>query len=201
MIALKRLSIFLVSIIFVSLGAISIAESKPEAPKKTAPIVAEENQKDNSKEEVEYVYTPEGKIDPFVSFIEQQAQTMSQVPKKGVSPNDLQKMQAILDDLKRPKTELQTIPLESISLTSIMKIEDKVVGMVKGPQDAKGYFLKKGTYIGTNGGVVEEIVNEEKITDLGKQFIRKVVIKEPYLDENQKISYRHVELKMPGDYE
>jgi hypothetical protein len=73
--------------------------------------------------------------------------------------------------------------------------------MVKGPDDAKGYFLKKGTYIGTNGGVVEEIVNEEKVTDLGKQLVRKVIIKEPYLDENQKISYRQVELKMPGGYE
>jgi Tfp pilus assembly protein PilP len=199
---MKRQLLFFVLSFFLGIGAFSIAEGKAAAPKKTAPIVAEEKQKDNTKEEAEeYVYTSQGKTDPFVSFIAKQPQTLTQVPKKGVEPSELQKMLAILDDLKRPKTELQTIPLESISLTSILKTGEEVVGMVKGPDDAKGYFLKKGTYIGTNGGVVEEIVNEEKVTDLGKQLVRKVIIKEPYLDENQKISYRQVELKMPGGYE
>jgi len=48
-----------------------------------------------------------------------------------------------------------------------------------------------------NGGVVEDIISEERNTELGKQIIRKVIIKEPYLDQDGKIKYRRVELNMP----
>jgi len=155
-----------------------------------------------TESEPEYTYSPEGKTDPFEAFIARKPQSLSQLPQKGGGASDeLRKALAFLDELKRPKTELQTIPLDAISLTSIIKSDGKTVAMVRGPRDAKGYLLKKGTYIGTEGGVVEEIVDEERMTDLGKQLTRKVVVKEPYLDENQKISYRHVELKMPGGYE
>lgn len=156
---------------------------------------------DQPPEEPEYTYNPEGKTDPFDAFVVQKSRNLSQVKESDVSGEELQKMLAILQDLKRPKTELQTIPLAAIELTAILKTEDQTVAMVKGPKGAKGYMLKEGTYIGKEGGVVEEIVNEEKMTDLGKQLIRKVVIKEPYLDEKRKISYRHVELKMPGSFE
>jgi hypothetical protein len=148
----------------------------------------------------EYRYDPEGKTDPFDPFIVKKAQSLSQVKKGDVSGAELEKMLAILQDLKRPKTELQTIPLAAIKLTSILSSNDHTVAMVKGPEGSKGYMIKKGTYIGKNGGVVEEIINDEKMTDLGKQLIRKVVIKEPYLDEKRKISYRNVELTMPGAF-
>ncbi len=152
------------------------------------------------EEEVEYHYDPEGKTDPFEPFVVQKEASLSQLAKKDTS-GELQKMLALLEDLKRPKTELQTIPLSGMTLTSIVKSGDSTLAMVKGPQGGKGYLLEKGTYIGTNGGVVEEIISEERMTDLGKQLIRKVVIKEPYLDADRRISYRRVELKMPGSFE
>ncbi len=148
-----------------------------------------------------YRYNPEGKTDPFDPFIVQKSQNLSQVKESDVSGAELQKMLAILRDLKRPKTELQTFPLAAIKLTSIISTGDQTLAMVRGPEGGKGYLLEKGTYIGKNGGVVKEIINEEKMTDLGKQLIRKVVIKEPYLDEKRKISYRHVELTMPGSFD
>ena len=62
----------------------------------------------------------------------------------------------------------------------------------------RNMMIKKGTFIGTNGGVVEKIVSEVKQTDLGEQIVRKVVIKEPYLDERGHLKYRLLEMNMPG---
>jgi len=181
----------------------------PPAGEEPPPKVEQKGEEgDQAKEETAdvqddeaYRYNPEGKTDPFDPFIVQKAQNLSQVKESDVSGAELQKMLAILQDLKRPKTELQTFPLAAIKLTSIISTGDQTVAMVRGPEGGKGYLLKKGTYIGKNGGVVEEIINEEKMTDLGKQLIRKVVIKEPYLDEKRKISYRNVELTMPGSFD
>ena len=106
----------------------------------------------------------------------------------------------MLKDLKKPRTELQRIEISDLVLTAIIKTHGKVVAMVKGPEKSRGYMIKKGTFIGTNGGVVEEIISEERKTVLGKQLIRKVIIKEPYLDNDGKLRYRRIEMKMPGSY-
>jgi len=179
------------------------SETTPPAPEANREPGQGEGKADVPKaeeKEPEYSYDPRGKMDPFAAFVVTQEKSLSQI-KEGDVSEDLQRMLAILQDLKRPKTELQTIPLPSIRLTAIIKSEDQTVAMVRGPDGGKGYLLKKGTYIGQNGGVVEEIINEETSTDLGKQLIRKVVIKEPYLDSDRKISYRNVELKMPGSFD
>jgi Tfp pilus assembly protein PilP len=173
--------------------------SGTKPPEKKQEVSKDEAAKTGEQEE-EYTYDPQGKTDPFAAFVVRQEKSLSQIKESDVS-EDLQKVLAILQDLKRPKTELQTIPLPAIQLTAIVKAEDQSVAMVRGPNGGKGFLIKKGTYIGKNGGVVEEIVNEERATDLGTQLVRKVVIKEPYLDTNRKISYRHVELKMPGSFD
>jgi len=192
------------TLLFGSAGFLTAAP--PPAEDRTPPKVEEKDQEDPTQQETAslegetYRYNPGGKTDPFDPFIVQKAQSLSQVKEGDVTGSELQKMLAILQDLKRPKTELQTFPLSAIKLTSIISTGGQTVAMVRGPEGGKGYMLKKGTYIGKNGGVVEEIINEEKMTDLGKQLIRKVVIKEPYLDEKRKISYRNVELTMPGSF-
>ena len=192
------------ALLFCWTGLLSAAPPPPED--QTPPKVEQKGKGDPGKqataalEDEEYRYDPEGKTDPFDPFIVQKSQSLSQVKEGDVTGAELQKMLAILQDLKRPKTELQTFPLAAIKLTSIISTGGQTVAMVRGPEGGKGYLLEKGTYIGKNGGVVEEIINEETMTDLGKQLIRKVVIKEPYLDEKRKISYRHVELTMPGSF-
>ena len=45
---------------------------------------------------------------------------------------------------------------------------------------------------------MEKIISEEKTTDLGKQVIRVVVIKEPYLDNKGNLKYKEIEMKMSG---
>jgi hypothetical protein len=82
-------------------------------------------------------------------------------------------------------------------LTAIIRADEKSMAMVRGPSGV-GYMLKKGTAIGKNGGVVENIVSEETDTALGKQMIRKVVIKEPYLDQDGKLKYKDIEMRMSG---
>jgi Tfp pilus assembly protein PilP len=185
-------------------GAGATVDAAPKTPAKTPPVqeaqVAEKGDV-KSVTPSEFVYDPQGKTDPFESFIVKKSQTITQLQKSGQRDEELQKVLAQLEALKQARTELQTIPLAAVSLTSIVKADNQVAAMVKGPEGGKGYLLKKGTYIGTNGGVVQEIIDEERMTDLGKQLVRKVVIKEPYLDEQRKISYRNVELKMPGSFD
>jgi type IV pilus assembly protein PilP len=143
-----------------------------------------------------YTYNPEGKTDPFAPFIVEQERSLTQLESAPVS-DQLMKMLSLLADLKEPKTELQRIGINELVLTSIVKTDEETVAMVRGPSGV-GYMLRKGTAIGKNGGVVEEIVSEETETPLGKQMIRKVVIKEPYLDREGKLQYKDREMRMAG---
>ena len=61
-----------------------------------------------------------------------------------------------------------------------------------------GYVVKKGTYMGTKGGVVEKIVRETKKTQFGRAVIRKLIIKEPYINEEGVIDYKLIEMEMEG---
>lgn len=197
---MKNASVIWMTFAFLLLWAGPLTGATPESAEKKPPEVKEKAPVQEA-EDTPYRYEPEGKTDPFDPFIVKKTPDLTQIREGDPAGEELRRMLAILEDLKRPKTELQTIPLSAIQLTSILKTGEQSVAMVKGPMGAKGYMLKKGTYIGENGGVVEEIINEELMTDLGKQLIRKVVIKEPYLDENRKINYRQVELKMPGSFD
>ena len=205
MIGVKRALVpFFAAAVFVLSGIGSAVDAAPKTREKTPPV---QEAQDAGKGDAniappsDYVYDPQGKTDPFDPFIVKKSDTVTQLEKSSQYDQELQRVLNQLKDLKQARTELQTIPLAAVSLTSIVKTDEQVAAMVKGPKGGKGYLLKKGTYIGTNGGVVEEIVDEERMTDLGKQQIRKVVIKEPYLDDERKISYRNVELKMPGSFD
>jgi hypothetical protein len=64
-------------------------------------------------------------------------------------------------------------------------------------QSGRGYRLEKGTYIGKKGGVVDKIISEEQMTSFGKQSVRKITIKEPYINRDQNLDYRIIEMEMP----
>lgn len=93
-----------------------------------------------------------------------------------------------LEDLKKPRTELQTLGLSQLTLTAIIQSKTGNWAMVRDPK-GMGYILKEGTRIGTNGGVVSRIAINEK----------KVVIKEPYIDKEIHIKYKPVEMELPDD--
>ncbi len=100
-----------------------------------------------------------------------------------------------LEALREPYTDLQKLELAQLTLTAIVSTTGKAWAMVRDKM-GRGYILKKGTFIGTNGGVVKDIVWKVKKALFGKQYVRKVLIKEPYLSKNQYIKYKTIEMKM-----
>ncbi len=147
----------------------------------------------------EYVYEPKGKIDPFFPFILKKEEGVSEEMLAGLTPTEkIKKALNILKEMKKAKTELQTIPLSKLELSSILNNGKQYIAMVREKGKDKGYIIKKGTPIGTRGGVVEDIISIEKETELGKQLIRKIIIKVPYIGSEGDIKFKRVEMSMPG---
>ncbi len=152
--------------------------------------VEEKNTPESKKEK--YVYNPAGKTDPFESFLKKAGGVRGKSLSAGGGKFD--DVEAIMST-SEPETELEKIELSKLTLTSVMKGKNKVWAMVVDPK-GRGYFIEKGTKIGMQSGFVDEIVCEEKRTDLGLETVRKVVVKVPYRDRNRNIIYRSIEMEM-----
>ncbi|MBN1277662.1 MAG: pilus assembly protein PilP [Deltaproteobacteria bacterium] len=153
------------------------------------------------KEEAAYVYNPAGKTDPFVPFIVEvveRTKTTQEKAAKASSSEWQAKMESMLKEMKEPKTELQRIDIANLTLTSVIKGKDKIWAMVSDP-DGRGYLIKKGTCIGTNGGIVEEIISEDRQTSFGTEAVRKITIKEPFFNQDRQLDYKKIEMKMPSE--
>jgi len=148
-----------------------------------------------------------GKIpDPFLSYLVKRGQqasakaederkkkleTEESLKKQKLAAEERLKRQKLaaaekLKALKEARTELQKMGLSQLTLTAIVQAGDVAWAMVR-DESGRGFVLKKGTYIGTNGGVVSKIVITEK----------KVIIKEPYLEKEIHIKYKPVEMELP----
>ncbi|RLB19021.1 MAG: hypothetical protein DRG63_01610 [Deltaproteobacteria bacterium] len=111
-----------------------------------------------------YVYDPTGKPDPFRSFIAKQ--------------EAFEKRRRH----RKPKTYLETLELSQLDLIAVIVGPKGNWAMVR---DSKGvgHVIKKGTAIGTNGGVVwkiqeDRVIIREKHVDFrGKETIKDVVKK------------------------
>jgi len=113
-------------------------------------------------------YNPQGKVDPFDPLIKDR----DAVAKKGKK-------------IKRaPRTPLERIDLGQLKLVGIILAASGNRALVE-ESSGKGYVVKNGTYIGTNGG---------KIIDIQKE---KVYIEEKFEDIYGKIQTRKRELKIP----
>jgi Tfp pilus assembly protein PilP len=114
----------------------------------------------------DYIYDPSGKTDPFKSFIA---------------------LQEEMEEMKRrkPRTYLETVELSQLQLTVIITGGKENWAMVR---DSKGlgHVIKKGTYIGTEGGIVHEISEEE------------VIIREEYRDFRGNTKYRERHKRLPS---
>ena len=155
-------------------------------------------QQDLTKEE-KYFYRPLGKVDPFAAFIIKEKESpedfgLDDLTRK--KSKRLAAMDRLLKKLREPKTELQRIGISKLTLTAIIKGKSKTWAMVS-DQKGRGYKLEKGTYIGKNGGIVDKIISEEKHTAFGRQSVRKITIKEPYVNREQNLDYRFIEMEMP----
>jgi type IV pilus assembly protein PilP len=117
-------------------------------------------------DEKKYFYDPSGKTDPFKSFIAEQEEMAEKVKRK-------------------PRTYLETLDLSQLELIAIVTGPRGSYAMLR---DSKGvgHVIVKGTAVGTNGGVVENI-NE-----------REVVIKEEYRDFRGTTQFKSIAKKLPS---
>lgn len=119
-----------------------------EKKKEGATKVAEKKEPEK-KEEAEYSYNPAGKPDPFKPFIQL-------TPVRDASRSG-------------PLTPLQKYDISQLKLVAIISNPEGNIALVE-DATGKGYFLKKGTWIGKNDGKVTKILKD------------KVIIEEVYQD-------------------
>jgi len=114
-------------------------------------------------------YDPSGKIDPFEPLFKEETVVAAAQPR-----------------LKKriPRTPLERIDLSQLKLVGIIMAASGNRALVE-ESSGKGYVIKEGTYIGTNGGKIvsiqkETVTVEEELEDVyGKLTIRKKELKLP----------------------
>jgi type IV pilus assembly protein PilP len=108
------------------------------------------------------LYNPEGKLDPFEPLFK----------KEGVSLNVEKKK------IKRrtPLTPLEKVNLSQLTLVGIIRAPSGNRALVQ-EASGKGYIVKKGTYIGTQSGKVERILEDSIIVEeLGENIYGKATV-------------------------
>ena len=113
-------------------------EKKSEEPAKVA-----EKKEPEKKAEVEFSYNPAGKPDPFKPFIE---------------------LTPVRSPRTVPLTPLQKYDLSQLKLVAIISTPEGSVALIE-DGTKKGYFLKKGTWIGKNDGKVTKILKDRVIVE------------------------------------
>ena len=114
------------------------------------------------------IYNPTGKIDPFEPLFREK-QVLAKNSKK----------------IKRvPRTPLERIDLSQLKLVGIILAASGNRALVE-ESSGKGYVIKKGTYIGINGGMIVQIQKDI------------VTVEEKFEDFSGKIQSRNRELKLP----
>ncbi len=118
------------------------------------------------KKEITYIYDPTGKTDPFKSFIAIQEEMEEKKKRK-------------------PRTYLETVDLSQLELSVIITSGKGHWAMVR---DSKGlgHVIKKGTYIGTNGGIVHDITDKA------------VIIREEYRDFRGRKKFKDIPKSLPS---
>jgi len=122
----------------------------------------------------ERLYTRKGRVDPFEPFMRGASGQESGEEADGA---ELQR--------RRPQTPLEKIALSQLKLTAILKLasDNDAIAMVEDPS-GKGYVVKKGTWIGDQGGRVAEIRSD------------RIIVQEQYKDVFGKIAEREIEKKL-----
>lgn len=136
------------------------------------------------------VYRPSGGIDPFKAFL------VTDEERNRLAVGGALVPLGEADD-GGPKTELQRFALSELSLSAVMRKGNQVIAMVQSP-DGRGYFVEEGTAIGTQGGVVEEVVSEDRKTPLGVESVRMIIVKEPRLTRDGQVTETRIEIGMPS---
>jgi type IV pilus assembly protein PilP len=120
--------------------------------------------------EKQELYARKGRLDPFAPFVQ------SPEPESG------QKAQKRLQR-RKPRTPLERLSLGQLRLTAIMETPEHRLAMVE-EASGKGYVVKKGTYIGDQGGRITKVLSDA------------IVIEEKYLDVFGNVDVRKKQLKL-----
>lgn len=88
-------------------------------------------------------YDPRGRVDPFLSLIQEKEEPAITIPDIEEKP-------------KRMLTPLEKLELSQIRLVAVILMKNRQLAMVE-EATGKGYEIKVGTYIGKNGGQVSKI--------------------------------------------
>jgi type IV pilus assembly protein PilP len=116
-----------------------------------------------------YTYSPQGRVDPFASFLRSRAETEQEGQSSG-----------------RALSPLQQVAPSQLHLVGILDAQGNTsrLALVELP-NGKGYILRPGTLIGRNEGIVtviakEEVTIEEKqTTPWGEEVLQSVVLELP----------------------
>ncbi|MBN1833570.1 MAG: pilus assembly protein PilP [Deltaproteobacteria bacterium] len=164
--SLILLFVSLFFVCFYARAAQEVFDQKETGEEVLEVAVSIDSEKSADKGKDDFFYDPRGKTDPFKSFIAIQEE-MEEMKKR------------------KPRTYLETVELSQLQLTAIISSEKESWAMVR---DSKGlgHVIKKGTYIGTDGGVVHEIKNKE------------IIIREEYRDFRGNTKYRDQIKRLPS---
>ena len=114
-----------------------VAEKSPTAKKTNIP-------------EINDLYNPEGKLDPFESLFKKASVSLA-VGNKSIKQ-------------RKPLTPLERINLSQLTLVGIIEAPSGNRALVQ-ETTGKGYVVKKGTYIGTNSGKIVQILKDSIIIE------------------------------------
>ncbi|MFP4573398.1 MAG: pilus assembly protein PilP [Desulfobacterales bacterium] len=148
------------------------AKPQEQAPSREKPADAEEMRKEavGLLGEKQEIYARKGRIDPFEPFVQ------------GPQPEQDEEAQKKLKR-RKPQTPLERLSLGQLQLTAIMEMPEQSLALVE-ESSGKGYVVKKGTYIGDQGGRITKILSDA------------IVIEEKYLDVFGKVDVREKQLKL-----
>lgn len=123
-----------------------------------------------SSKSTKQAYDPARKIDPFEPLFQEKA-------------NSVKTENMPIIDHRHKKGPLEFIDTSQLKLTGIIYATGRNFALLQ-EASGKGHVIKKGTYIGTKGGKVIEILN------------KKVIIGEKWQDNNGNITIQKNELKL-----
>ena len=123
---------------------------------------------------VQDFYSPENKIDPFRPLFREGPREEKE--------EEFEVSQKVEREKRIPRTPLERIDLNQLKLVGIIQAPGGNKGLVE-EATGKGYIITMGTYMGTNGGRVIDILNDRVIVEeetedvLGKLTLQKRELK------------------------
>lgn len=123
------------------------------------------------------VYRYQGLLDPFLPLIKEEK---SESPPPSAVPSDKPQRKK-----RVPKTPLEKIDLSQLTLTAVFRNQKGFMAMVE-ESAGKGYIVKKGIYIGLDGGRITKILKDRiLITEVSEDVMGKPVTVERELKLRQ----------------